>query len=253
MPSVIFVLLDGLSASAVPCMGYMRALVEGGRAAHGVLACEMPPLSRPAYATLLSGRPPLEHGVLWNSCCRRLDVPELFSRARDAGLHTAAAAYHWMSELCNRAPYVPARDRMTDDPALPMQHGLFYSEDTYPDSHVFLDAECLRRRWRPDLLLVHSMGIDDAGHRSGGGSAAYRNAVRRADMLLAEYMPAWLDEGAAVVVTSDHGMSPDAQHDDTTPDVRNVPWWLAGDARHAAAPVRQTDFSGLVASLLGLP
>ena len=254
MPPVIIVLLDGLAASAVPCMGYMRALEEAGIARRCTLSCEMPPLSRPVYATLLSGRPPVEHGILGNGYVRPLPLPTVFEQARDAGLTTAAAAYHWMSELCNRAPYVPLRDRFTDDAALPIQHGIFYHQDAYPDEHLLLDAECLRQRWTPDLLLVHSMGIDDAGHCSGADSAVYRTAARTADMLLATYMPGWLEDGATVLVCSDHGMSADAQHNDVTPDVRDVPFWLAGSGTEGLPlPLRQTDWARLICRLLELP
>jgi hypothetical protein len=69
----------------------------------------------------------------------------VFHYAREAGLGTAAAAYHWISELYNRSPFDPLRDRHTDAPKLPIQHGLFYWNDHYPDSHLLADAENLRR------------------------------------------------------------------------------------------------------------
>ena len=161
MSRLVFVLLDGLgAATARRCMSCLRALTEAGQARFTELEAELPPLSRPLYATLLSGLSPARSGILRNDDARLCPAPTIFQRARDAGLSTAAAAYSWMSELCNRAPFEPERDRLTDDPALPIGHGLFYSQDAYPDDELFRDAEALRLRygliccWRIPWALI---------------------------------------------------------------------------------------------------
>lgn len=253
MNRLVFVLLDGLgAATARRRMGFLAALTQAGGARHTELMAEMPPLSRPIYATLVTGLPPLRTGIVRNEDARPCPGETLFSRARAAGLTTAAAAYHWMSELCNRAPFAPERDRLCDDARLPISHGLFYSQDAYPDDELFRDAEALRLRHAPHLLLVHSMGIDYAGHRAGAGSRAYRDAARAADALLAAYLPRWLEAGFAVLVTSDHGMDADGSHTDPTPAARRVPFWLAGAPDATELPGRQTDIAPLAARLLGL-
>lgn len=253
MRRLVFVLLDGLAAGeAARHMSYMTALTEAGAARHTRLMAELPPLSRPLYATLLTGLTPLETGILRNEDARPAPTPTLFARARAAGLTTAAAAYHWMSELCNRAPFEPGRDRLCDDGRLPISHGLFYSEDAYPDAELFRDAEALRLKYAPDLLLVHSMGIDYAGHTHGAGSRPYREAVRAADSLLACAVPRWLAWGAAVMVTSDHGMDADASHADPSDVARLVPFWLMGAPAGLPLPSRQTDIAPLAGRLLGL-
>lgn len=254
MSRLVLVLLDGLAASAAAAhMSYLAALTRAGKARHTGLMAELPPLSRPVYATLLTGKTPLETGIVRNDDARVSPAPTLFARAREAGLVTAAAAYHWISELCNRAPFSSGRDRFCDDGALPIGHGLFYSEDAYPDAELFRDAEALRLRYAPDLLLVHSMGIDFAGHAAGADSPAYRAAVRAADALLAASVPAWLDWGASVIVTSDHGMDADGSHSDATETARRVPFWLAGAPPDAPLPARQPDIAPLAARLLGIP
>ena len=253
MSRLVFVLLDGLAAAAAAThMGFLAALTQAGKARHTELTAELPPLSRPIYATLLTGRTPLETGIVRNEDARLAPAPTLFARARAAGLTTAAGAYHWMSELCNGTPFVPARDRLCEDANLPIQHGLFYSEDAYPDAELFRDAEALRQRFTPDLLLVHSMGIDFAGHAAGADSRAYREAVRAADALLALHVPAWLDWGASVLVTSDHGMDADGSHSDATDAARRVPFWLVGAPKDTPLPARQTDIAPLAARLLGI-
>ena len=67
----------------------------------------------------------MEHGVVSNHVVRRSTKPNVFQSAVEAGKTTAAAAYYWFSELCNRASYDPIDDREVDDPALLIQHGRF--------------------------------------------------------------------------------------------------------------------------------
>ncbi|WP_205588204.1 alkaline phosphatase family protein, partial [Pseudomonas aeruginosa] len=132
---VILVLLDGLNHSvARDCMGHLQALCGAGRGQSYRLECELPSLSRPLYECILTGVPPIDSGILHNDVVRLSQEQSLFHYARAAGLSTAAAAYHWVSELYNRTPFDPARDRHTDDSALPIQRGHFYWNDHYPDS-----------------------------------------------------------------------------------------------------------------------
>ena len=255
MRRLIFVLLDGVSARvARACMGYLEARREAGMIFGGSSLCELPARSRPLYHCLVTGLRPVESGLVHNSL-RVAPNPGLscFHLARSQGRTTAAAAFAWFSELLNASPFVPERDRLTASPDLPVQYGLFYSPDSYPDAQVFEDAEALRARHDPHLLLIHCLGADHAGHRHGIG-AAYRNAVREADMLLASFMPRWLEQGYQVMITGDHGMSADKQHNGTEAEEREVPVYLAGaafrpDALRAPA---QTEWCGTLCEALGL-
>lgn len=254
MQRVIFVLLDGLAAAtARRCMSYMQSLEATGAARYAELQSELPPLSRPIYATLLCGLRPAESGIVRNDDARLCPAPTIFARARAAGLVTAAAAYHWISELCNAAPFVPQRDRQTSNDALPISHGIFYSTDAYPDEELFYDAACLLQRHNPHLLLVHSMGIDNAGHLHGAESGAYRDAARKADALLARWLPEWIAAGYAVLATSDHGMDAEGRHYDVTEATRRLPLWLAGQAwGDTQPPQSQPEIPELLAHALHL-
>ena len=71
MSRVVFVLLDGLAAAtARRCMSYMQSLTDAGLARHTVLQGELPPLSRPIYATLLTGLRPAQSGIMHNDDAR---------------------------------------------------------------------------------------------------------------------------------------------------------------------------------------
>ena len=91
----------------------------------------------------------------------------IFSFAHAQELTTAAAAYHWISELYNRAPFDPVRDRFTHDSSMAIQNGLFYWQDHYPDDHLYAEAEYLRTHYNRDFMLVLSMNVDNAGHHFG--------------------------------------------------------------------------------------
>lgn len=252
---VILVILDGLNYQvAEHALGHLQAYRAAGRSQLYKLDCELPALSRPLYECLLTGSAPIESGVVHNQVVRLSNQQSLFHLARVAGLTTAAAAYHWISELYNRSPFVAVRDRHTSDPSLPIQHGHFYYADHYPDSHLFVDAESLRLRHQPDFLLVHPMNIDDAGHRHGADSSQYRNSARSADILLADYLQAWLDAGYQVMVTADHGMNNDRSHNGLLPEEREVPLFVIGSAFSLTPDARpkQTELCGTLCSLLGL-
>ena len=254
MNRILFVLLDGLAAStARQCLSYPQALEEAGQARYSELECFLPPLSRPTYATLLCGLPPIKSGIMHNDDKRACPAPTIFASAQKAGLVTAAAAYYWMSELCNVTPFDPACHRLTNAPGMPIEHGLFYSNDDYPDNELFNDAAALFQGFEPDLLMIHTMGIDYAGHCRGAHSHEYRNAARRVDGLLARWLPQWQKQGYSVLVTSDHGMNEDHSHNDNSEITRRVPFWLFGPAwENLPMPANQTEIANLVLQGLGL-
>ena len=251
---VILVVLDGLNYQvAHDCMGYLNALIEQQRATLYKITSELPSLSRPLYECILTGTPPAVSGIVSNDITRRSNQHSIFSLASEQGLTTAAAAYHWMSELYNRTPYNAVRDRFTDDKDLNIQHGCFYHLDHYPDETLFLDAEHLRLSHQPDFLLIHPMNIDNAGHLFGLDSSQYRNCARQADIILSHYIDTWVAEGYQVLVTSDHGMNNDKSHGGTLGCEREVPLFVIGDQfSHQATQIKQTQLCGTICQLLQL-
>jgi predicted AlkP superfamily pyrophosphatase or phosphodiesterase len=239
MQRLAVILVDGLrDDTARLCMGYLRALEEAGRARWSTLRCELPSLSRPLYATVISGRRPVDHGILSNANIGvRLD-DTLFDDVATQGGTSAVAAYDWFYELLAGERFEPARHRTAACASRGVVAGSWYFEDDYPDSHLLADAEDLRRRHAPDLLFVHPMGLDNAGHLHGGGTDAYALAARKLDMAFGLLLPHWLADGYDVVVTSDHGMGADRMHGGSAPEERAVPFvWLPcrGDATQEPA------------------
>ncbi|GAB2535740.1 alkaline phosphatase family protein [Gracilibacillus alcaliphilus] len=224
---LIVVVLDGLRYDvATETLGYMEHLAEKGQALRRAVLSELPSLSRPLYEVLLTGTPSYINGINTNGSIRLSDHKSLFHMTKEAGLTNATASYYWVSELYNRAPFHYLEDRIQLDTDKAIQNGMFYFEDTYPDSHLLIDGETLRQEVQPDFLYIHSMNIDDIGHKHGGRSGEYRDSVLRVDNILAELIPSWLQAGYQVVVTADHGMSEYGQHGGTTEEERKVPLYI---------------------------
>jgi predicted AlkP superfamily pyrophosphatase or phosphodiesterase len=227
MSKVILVLSDALRYdTAVAGMGYLGHLVESQLASLYKVIGELPSMSRPMYETIHTGLPVREHGVVSNFVVRLSNQPNIFNLALEAGKTTAAAAYYWFSELYNRAPYDLIDDREVDDESLAIQHGRFYHQDDYPDIELFATAGMLVRRFEPDYLLLHPMGMDYRGENYGANSPEYRNHAIRQDMWLATLITEWMQLGYTILVTGDHGINDDKLHGGTTPDVREVPLYF---------------------------
>jgi predicted AlkP superfamily pyrophosphatase or phosphodiesterase len=254
---VILIILDGLRFDVAQTgMGYLAHLCETAQTSVYKIHAELPTLSRPLYEVLLTGTSVSVSGITTNGIVRLSHQASLFHLATQHGLTTAAAAYHWFSELYNRSPFNPLTDREQHDRALPIQHGKFYFEDEYPDSHLFADAETLRRDWEPDFMLVHPMGLDYAGHCFGADTQQYRGRAIATDSLLAQYLPHWQAAGYDMVITSDHGMNADGQHGGTLADVRETPLVCMG---HGFTPgtylegLSQLAIAPLICQMLSLP
>ena len=227
MNKVILILSDALRYdAAVEGMGYLGHLVESNLASLYKINGELPSISRPMYETIHTGLLSSEHGIVANSIVRPSTKPNIFRSVKDAGKVTAAAAYYWFSELYNRAPYDRINDREVDNDTLPIQHGRFYTEDDYPDPELFATAGMLVRRFSPDYILLHPMGMDYHGEEFGSDSPQYRNQAIKQDKWLAPYIAEWMELGYNILVTGDHGINKDGTHGGPAREQREVPLYV---------------------------
>jgi len=255
---VVLVLSDALRYDvAVAWMGFLGHLIEVKLASLYKGIGEMPTMSRPMYETVHTGLPVTEHGVVSNRVVRRSTKPNIFQATVDAGKITAAAASFWFSELYNRAPFDHLDDREVDDESSLIQHGRFYIQDDFPDVDLFATAGMLVRKFAPDYLLVHPMGMDDLGHKYGAESSQYRRNAVVQDVALASLVPEWMELGYNILITGDHGMSVDKMHGGTTADLRELPLYLIrpgvpgkGDTGEV---ISQLQIAPTVCKLLGVP
>ncbi len=256
MSKVMLIVIDGLGLEAARRhLGVMEGLVEAGEARLWTMRAVLPSLSRPAYESILTGLPPARHGITSNWMVRRSSQTSIFTVARAHGRGTGAAAYSWFAELANGVPFDPVADREQDHADAPIQHGRYYVLDPFPDPELYWQADLLVRRHAPDLMLVHPMGCDYAGHEHGGESLAYRRAAALTDDCLAQLVPGWRAAGYRIIVTADHGMSADGRHGGTDAEERLVPFYLldAPQGGVAAEEADQLSVAPTVLTLMGLP
>ena len=223
------VLSDGLRYdTAIASMGYLGHLVDAKLASLYKVIGELPSMSRPMYETIHTGLTASEHGIVSNLVVRRSTQPNVFHSAVEAGKTTAAAAYYWFSELYNHAPFDRIDDCEVDDVSLFIQHGRFYTQDEFPDIDLFATGANLARKYNPDYLLIHPMGMDHSGETFGAESGEYKHQAGRQDVWMAPLIVEWLERGYIILITGDHGMNAFGHHGGTLSDVREVPLFLIG-------------------------
>lgn len=257
MKKIIFILIDGCGFDvATENFGYLEHLIQEGVGGKYKILGELPSSSRPIYETLFTGLPVNEHGVTSNNVVRRSKEISVFELCRDRGLRTAASAYYWISELYVRAPFEPVRDRFMDATENSIEHGIYYYEDMYPDSHVFHDAEYLRKSFYPDLLFIHPMNIDHSGHSFGNDAKEHHFMVLKTGDLMAELIPKWLKANYQVVVTADHGMNEKGLHGGNTELQRCVPLYIFSQdvkkGNFCKETISQLAIAPLLCELLGI-
>lgn len=256
LTKVVLVVCDGLGDRPARLhMGFMEHLVEERRATRYTSLAARPTNSRPNYETLHTGVSPSVHGITSNFVTRRSTRPNTFSLVAAAGLTTAASAYSWMSELYISAPFDPHTDMDSTDPDADIHHGRFYFVDETPDAEVFARGATLASRYQPDYLLIHPMGIDNAGHLHGGASHQYAETVGAQDDMLATVVPAWIAAGYTVLVTADHGHKPAGGHGGTSSDEVDTPLYVVsaeGGAGDTGESVDHTQIAPTIWWLLGL-
>ncbi len=224
---LIMVLIDGANDEIASLnMGYLNHLVEQGLAAKYTVRAELPTNSRPLYEVLLTGTPACINGITSNNTVRLSHEKSLFHLTKENNLRNAAAAYYFISELYNRAPYNRFEDSYQEDPTKPIQYGRFYYEDSYPDSHLILDGEYLRKKYNPHFLLIHTMSTDNMGHLYGLDSREYRTSLNKVDNELSLFIPIWIEEGYHIVITADHGVNKDYYHGGIHDSERLVPLFV---------------------------
>lgn len=258
MDKVILVLSDALGYTvAVEGMGFLGHLVENKIASLYKVIGELPSMSRPMYETIHTGQKTSQHGIISNQVIRLSNQPNLFQMTSHSGKTSAAAAYYWFSELYNRAPFDPIIDREVNNLTLAIQHGRFYEQDETPDLELLATASMLVRKYSPDYLLVHPMGMDHIGHKYGANSSEYRRHATKQDAWLSGCISEWMSIGYNILITGDHGMNDDGMHGGTTPDVREVPLFVIDANKKGLGDTNETlsqlQIAPTICKYLGLP
>jgi predicted AlkP superfamily pyrophosphatase or phosphodiesterase len=250
---VVIISLDGLRPDAIDTFGattLQRLMREGAHAPDAQTI--LPSTTLPSHTSMLTGVDPAVHGITWNTdqvaVRGYVRVPTVFSLARAAGLRTAA--FFGKSKLHHiHAPTT-------------LDH-VHSSEGWLPWRFSGIRTARLVGRHlqetRPNLLFVHLVEVDFAGHLFGWMGRLYGNAVRDADAavaaLLAQADTHFGRGQYTVIVTADHGGHGRAHGTELAEDT-TIPWivWGEGVRSGATLPfgIRTTDTAATALWLLGL-
>lgn len=254
--SVYLIVIDGLryDIAVSDDMPYLSGLRS--RAAWGEMKTGLPSYSRPGYARIISGAPAELTGLTMNDQEASSPVPTVFSLAAAAGLRIAASAHHWFLELAeNKLP--DARTGLISGQNI--QRG-FYYRGNEPDTRVFANAREMIRTDRPDLLLIHPMSMDAAGHEHGGCSDAYRKAAAALDRILADFVQTLSQsvsrKNCLLIITADHGHRAAGGHGGGEEEAVTAPLFVIGPGVRPGRLPRiadQLDLAPTIAAALGLP
>ena len=204
---VLLISIDGLSPDSLsssdeagPAIPVLRRLMRDGSFADRVVNVN-PTVTNPNHTTMVTGVSPARHGIFNNrpfaatarlpdsySQYGSIQVPTLWSAAKEAGLRTASVFWP-----------------VTKD-AAPIDINII-AGDSHDDEQITKDALRILAEHRPHFLTVHYVSYDSAQHAHGPGSAGARTALEKIDREIGKLIAAHRarNPGGVVAIVSDHG------------------------------------------------
>lgn len=237
---VMAISVDGLSVAAIDALGptgapTLHQLLDEGVGTLNARTAYEANITLPNHVGMVTGRRISAarggHGVTWNTDlpddtvqgAAGGDIASIFTLTHDAGMTTALFAGKSKFDIMSASwpdaiDHVEIRDHESDPSGL----------GAAVASH--LSSE------RPALVFWHIAAPDDAGHRSGGMSTPYLDAIRAVDTAIGKLVAQvetvrGLRKHTLVVLTADHGFSPgERDHGARVPANYTIPFvvWGAG-------------------------
>lgn len=194
---------------------------------HTTIATGVYPDRHGVHCNLLTPMESMERPVPWYWWHDRVRVPDLFDRAKAAGLTTAAVFWpvtgnhpnidHLIAEYWTQSPdddLEAAFARAGTDPRvidIVRRHRSVMRERIHPqcDDFVMRCACDMIREFKPHLLMIHPGNIDGYRHGKGLFGEAIDQGIYETDHWIGELMMAAEEAGVlddtTFVLTSDHG------------------------------------------------
>jgi predicted AlkP superfamily pyrophosphatase or phosphodiesterase len=217
---LLLIVLDGLPWRNWRYMGNLEGWVQSGAAQVWRMRSVLPSTSASCYASIHTGVPPQQHGILSNDVVFKVEQPDIFSEVGKAVGKTGAVTHSFWSTFFNRAPFDFIRDIEYDEPDGPIHHGRFHTMTGYndinqmtpSDADLFATLTMLTERFGIDYGILHTCTLDSMGHRFGHNCIEMDKALFTIDAQLAAFLPRWLANGYEVIVTADHGQTDRGHH-----------------------------------------
>ena len=209
----------------------------GGAYAEGVEGV-FPTVTYPAHTTMITGVRPAVHGIVQNRIFEAPTAPQtkewywfadalksetLWSLAKKSGLITAAVGWPVTvgADIDYNVPEIidpkenPPTSKRTEQYATPglMAKALAdgTSGDNTTDGRRCAISEYIIKTYKPNLMLIHVIGLDDAHHKNGPRTPPALQTTERMDGYVGRIIEATRQAGifdqTTFVLVSDHGFA----------------------------------------------
>ncbi|MFW6870250.1 alkaline phosphatase family protein [Nocardioides sp. CPCC 206347] len=210
---VVAISVDGLAVEALLELGeeetpHLHRLLDEGASTLNARSAYEKNVTLPNHVGMVTGRridaTGGGHGVVWNGNPID-DTVQAAAGEKVASIFSVAHRHHLTTALfAGKTKFDIMRDswpRSIDD-----------FEVRKPQRRLVADAIAHLVTEQPNLTFLHLAGPDAAGHRAGGMSQPYLDAVRRVDRLVGQVIAAIertpaLDGTTTVILTADHGFA----------------------------------------------
>ncbi len=244
--AVVLVIVDGLRHDISKGLQFLNHMRYDG--AYGTSKAGQPSYSKPGYAVISSGAYQDDTGIVFNDDSGPLVIDTIFRSASRSGLTASLAAHDWWVDLNGEDAFASVysyRDEECHDPQIDVK--------VRDAALLALDGN------NPNLLLVHFMLTDTAGHEEGGLSSKYLEAAKAIDGYICEIATVMDLTRETLIVTADHGHlgrnTGGGGHGGWEREIITVPFLMLGAGvkpGKVSCPILQTDVAPTVAALLNL-
>ncbi len=242
---VVVVVIDGLRldiSQQLPMLNQLRA-----QGADRSLLVGQPSFSLPGWTVIGTGAWQEQSGVTTNYYQDSIAVDTIFEEAKRAGLTTALVGDAPWGQLY--ASGVDSEHLMQE---LPDEYTNLDADLQFDQDTTDFALEALQSK--PNLMVIHLLSVDSAGHGWGGASPQYLQAAQNADSQIARIVNALDLSDTAIFITADHGHLDRGGHGGWEQIVLQVPFVGAGQGIKPGqyAQAEQAAIAPTVSTLLGL-
>lgn len=220
----------------------LQALMKSGSYAKGV-RCIFPSVTYPSHTTLITGALPARHGIMYNTprneegvyewvtASSKIKSETLWQAVRNGGLKSASISWpvsvgadidYNIPEIWNKENM---RDRKSAISMYATPKGLFEEveenaigkaeindlnlEYLTMDENNSRIAAYLIKKYQPNFLSIHIVGVDGAQHKEGRQGEGVSRAVASADHAVSNILDAiqkaGIQDNTTIIITGDHG------------------------------------------------
>ncbi|MBE9598584.1 alkaline phosphatase family protein [Pedobacter sp. MC2016-24] len=220
----------------------LQQLMREGAYAKGV-RCIFPSVTYPSHTTLITGAFPAKHGITyntmpndkgvyeWTTDSKKIKAETLWQAVKKAGKKSASISWPISvgAAIDYNLPEIWSATNMSDRKSAIAEFatpkGLFEEMETYAigkaeindlnleyltmDENNSRMAAYIIRKYKPEFLSIHIVGVDGAQHKEGRSGPGVLKALASADHavsnILDALVKAGIEDSTTVIVTGDHG------------------------------------------------